>query len=68
MHALLVPTRENSGDKLEIQFLAMSLGVFGWNALVLLVYLLPSSVKSMIVFTSPSPAWVAALTLMVYGT
>ena len=67
MHFYVVPTDGNSGDELEIQFLAMGLGVFTWNALVLL-YLLPSSVKSMIVFTSPSPAWVAALTSMVHGT
>ena len=35
------------------------MGLLGWNALVLIVHALPSSVKSMIVFTSPSPAWVA---------
>ena len=35
------------------------MGLLGWNALVLIVHTLPTSMKSMIVFTSPSPAWVA---------
>ena len=59
LRARLAKTAEQTGIDCVEYFMS-----YGTRA----VYLLPSSVKSMIVFRSPSPACVAALTSMVYGT